>query len=129
MSGSIRYELVGWSCPGCGETLYCKPGCPELQKIALSNFRPDAVEPDELTTLRAQLSASEARVAEAYEECARIVDVECERVMATQMPTAAGMDFNDSVNLNIRMMVALFPELSASIRRAAAARAKKIEGV
>lgn len=60
--------------------------------------------------------AAERRVAEVREECAKIVDDECTRILATQSPDATPTSILDSINQNIRMMAVLLPEIAAAIR-------------
>ncbi|GAC1572631.1 MAG: hypothetical protein NVS3B5_01590 [Sphingomicrobium sp.] len=53
---------------------------------------------------------------EIIEECAKIVDAECERILSAQTPTSDPLSVTDTVNMNLRMMAAILPEISAAIR-------------
>lgn len=57
-------------------------------------------------------SAEQAR----DERAAKIVEAECKRVLAQQKPDADPMSFDASVNLNLRMVTVLLPEIAAAIR-------------
>jgi len=50
------------------------------------------------------------------EAAARLVEAECERVLALQKPDADPMSMDDTVNLNLRMTTVLLPNLAARIR-------------
>lgn len=54
------------------------------------------------------------------EACAKIVDDEAERILSKQMPTSDPMSMTDTVNLNLRMMASVLPDLAAAIRALAA---------
>lgn len=44
--------------------------------------------------------------------------LECERILSKQTPTADPFSITDSVNLNLRMMATILPNLAAAIRAA-----------
>jgi hypothetical protein len=50
------------------------------------------------------------------EAAARIVDAEYERIMSKQTETDDPLSMTDTVNLNLRMMACVLPDLSAAIR-------------
>lgn len=72
-------------------------------------------QPSEQTLALMDKASAEARNA-VIEECAKIVDAECERILSAQTPTSDPFSMADTVNMNLRMMAAILPEISAAIR-------------
>lgn len=56
--------------------------------------------------------------AEERERCAKMVEAEAERILSKQKPDADPLGMDDTINLNLRMMAAILPELAAKIREA-----------
>jgi hypothetical protein len=72
-------------------------------------------EPSEQTLALMDQDLAKTRNA-VIEECAKIVDAECERILSMQTPTSDPFSVTDTVNMNLRMMAAMLPEISAAIR-------------
>lgn len=85
----------------------------ELVASYRDDFMADA---DAVIEVLALLPDASAIRAAAFKEAAGIVDAECRRILSKQTTTSDPFSLTDTINMNLRMMATVLPDLAAAIR-------------